>query len=79
MTTEKYFEKNGTIYGISEKFSFGRWSGYVTQFHDLDEAIKWLHTEEHDFRERRLCSKSEAKKTGYPYINGMSYLVGDEW
>ena len=62
---EKYFLKNGFIYGISEKYNFGRWDGYTRKFYSLEEANKWLQTEEGDFRERRLCSKTEAKNTGY--------------
>lgn len=67
MKTEKYFKKNGYIYGISEKFSFGRWEGYSVKFDNLDAARKWLHREEYDFRERALVSKTVAAK--YPLIN----------
>ena len=65
MNAEKYFEKNGCIYGISTKFNFGRWTGYAKKFDSLEEARKWLNTEEYDFRERELCSKTEAKKWGW--------------
>lgn len=61
---EKYFEKNGKIYGISTKFDFGRWTGYAKEFNSLEKAYEWLNTEEYDFRERELCSKTEAKKWG---------------
>ena len=61
MKAEKYFEKNGKIYGVSSKYNFG-WShrGYV--FSSMEAAEKWLNTEEYDFRERELMSKSAAEK-----------------
>lgn len=65
MKAINYFKKNHKIYGISEKCEFGRWSGYIKQFTNYEKAIKWLNTEEYDFRERRLCSKTEALKTKY--------------
>lgn len=62
MDVRKYFEKNGKIYGVSSKFNFGRWThkGYV--FDSLEKAEKWLNTEEYDFRERELMSKTAAVK-----------------
>lgn len=62
MKAEKYFEKNGVIYGVSEKFSFGRLTGYAKKFDSMEEANKWLETEEYDFRERSLVSKTYAKR-----------------
>ena len=62
MKPETYFKKHGKIYGVSEKFEFGRWSGYALEFTDWDEAQKWLLTEEYDFRERSLCSKARANR-----------------
>jgi len=54
-----------TIYGISSKFAFGEWHNSVHAFYSREDAIKWLHTEEYDFRERELLTKSEAiKKVG---------------
>ena len=67
MKAETYFKKNGCIYGISEKFAFGKWTGYALKFTDYEKAVKWLHTEEYDFRERSLVSKTEAKK----YLRGV--------
>ena len=64
MKVEKYFEKNGVIYGVSEKFSFGRLVGYSRKFDNMEEAEKWLNTEECDFRERILVSKTYAKRYG---------------
>lgn len=58
--------ENNTIsrnhaYGVSSKFDFGRWSHVVYgPFATEEEAQKWLHTEEYDFRERELMSKTEA-------------------
>ena len=57
---EKYFEKNGFIYGVSSKYNFGHWDHRVCKFTDLEKAKKWLRTEEYDFRERELCSKAKA-------------------
>ena len=64
MKAEKYFEKNGVIYGVSEKFNFGRWVGYSRKFDSMEEAEKWLNTEEGDFRTRSLVSKTYAKRYG---------------
>ena len=62
MDYEKYFAKNGCIYGLSKKYGFGKWTGYYRKFTNLEEAEKWLDTEEYDFRSRELCSKTKAKK-----------------
>lgn len=62
MKAAKYFEKNGYIYGVSEKFEFGEWKGYAKKFDSLEEAERWLHTEEYDFRTRSLVSKTYAKR-----------------
>lgn len=61
---ENYFNKNGFIFGDSAKFEFGHWSHHIVKFTDFDKALKWLHTEEYDFRERELISKTTAKKYG---------------
>lgn len=65
MKPENYFLKNGEIYGISTKYDRSRWSGYAVRFTDLDDAYDWLYTEEYDFRERELVSKTVAKGWGY--------------
>ncbi len=65
MKPETYFEKNGCIYGVSSKYNFGRWTGYAKKFDNLEEAYLWLFTEEYDFRERELCSLTEAKRWGW--------------
>lgn len=62
MKAEKYFEKNGFIYGVSEKFWFGRQYGYSKKFDNMEDAEKWLNTEEGDFRMRTLVSKTYAKR-----------------
>lgn len=62
MKAINYFKKNGVIYGASEKFEFGEWKGYAKKFTDLNEAEKWLQTEEYDFRTRSLVSKTYAKR-----------------
>ena len=50
------------IYGVSSKFEFGTWSHAVYVFNDKESAEKWLNTEERDFRERELMSKTAAIK-----------------
>lgn len=62
---EKYFAKNGYIYGDSYKYDFGRWIHNIRKFTDLAEAEDWLTTEQHDFRTREFISKTTAKKLGY--------------
>ncbi|MBR1749903.1 MAG: hypothetical protein IJ740_03330 [Ruminococcus sp.] len=61
----KYFEKNGFIFGDSVGFKFGMWSHKIVKFTSWEKAERWLHTEEYDFRERELISKTSAKKRGY--------------
>ena len=62
MKAINYFKKNGFIYGVSEKFEFGEWNGYAKKFDSLEEAERWLRTEEYDFRTRSLVSKTYAKR-----------------
>lgn len=50
------------IYGVSSKFEFGEWNHCVYVFDTHDEAEQWLNTEEHDFREREIMSKTAAIK-----------------
>ena len=56
MNYKAYFKKYGKVYGVSYKFNFGHWSGYIETFTNLESAEKWLETEEGDFRERELGS-----------------------
>lgn len=50
-------------YGVSSKFDFGSWSHIVYgPFKTDEQAEKWLNTEERDFRERELMSKTAAIK-----------------
>ena len=65
MKAQTYFNKNGFIFGDSAKYEFGCWYHHILKFTDFEEAIKWLHTEEYDFRERELISLTTAKKYGY--------------
>lgn len=62
MTLEKYFEKTGKIYGVSSKFDFGEWHHRLAEFDSLEEAYKWLNTEEGDFRTREIGSKAHIAK-----------------
>ncbi len=62
MKAENYFKKYGCIYGVSEKFNFGRLTGYARKFDSLKKANEWLGTEEGDFRTRSLVSKTYAKR-----------------
>lgn len=42
------------IIGISSKYDFGRWNHKAVSFETAGAAEKWLHAEEHDFREREI-------------------------
>lgn len=48
------------IYGVSSKRGFGEWTHKVYVFDNKETAEKWLYTEEHDFRERELMTKTDA-------------------
>lgn len=50
------------IYGVSSKFDFGSWDHMVYVFGNKESAEKWLETEEYDFRERELMTKTSAIK-----------------
>ena len=50
------------IYGVSSKFNFGRWEHTVYHFYSMEAAEKWLQTEEYDFREREITTKTAAIK-----------------
>lgn len=45
---------NHIIIGVSSKWGFGEWTHKVVKFRNNEDAQKWLHTEEYDFREREL-------------------------
>lgn len=62
MTNAAYFKKYGKIYGVSYKFSFGCWTGYIKEFDNMETAERWLSTEEYDFRTRELGSLTYCKK-----------------
>ena len=62
---KNYFEKNGFIFGDSYKFEFGSWRHRITKFTNFEDALKWLDTEEYDFRTREFISKTAALKLGY--------------
>lgn len=50
-------------YGVSSKYEFGSWNHVVYgPFTSGEQAQEWLHTEECDFRERELMSKTAAIK-----------------
>ena len=50
------------IYGVSSKFNFGVWNHVVYVFDSKEDAEKWLDTEEYDFREREIMTKTAAIK-----------------
>ena len=68
MKAKTYFKNNGYIYGVSEKFNFGRLTGYARKFDSIEEAYKWLNTDEGDFRTRSLVSKTYVKNNKYDVI-----------
>ena len=45
-------------YGVSSKYEFGNWNHIVYVFDEKEDAEKWLNTEEYDFRERELMTKT---------------------
>lgn len=47
-------------YGVSSKYEFGSWNHIVYVFDEKEDAEKWLNTEEYDFRERELMTKTAA-------------------
>lgn len=50
-------------YGVSSKYEFGEWHHVVYgPFENEAQALLWLHTEEYDFRDRELMSKTKAIK-----------------
>lgn len=59
--------------GVSSKYEFGRWEHVLYgPFASDEEAEEWLHTEEYDFRERELMSKTAAAKlVGRKAVNEM--------
>ena len=73
------------IIGISSKFKFGHWSHQTYTFETQQEAEKWLHTEEGDFRERELFTeiKEAVKLAGIESvataIEGRELSNGDLW
>lgn len=50
------------IYGVSRKFDFGQWNHAIYVFDNANDSEKWLNTEEYDFRNRELMTKTEAIK-----------------
>lgn len=48
------------IYGVSSKYDFGAWDHDVYVFDTKEEAEEWLYTEEYDFREREIMTKTAA-------------------
>ncbi len=50
------------IYGVSSKYEYGDWEHNVYTFENEEAAERWLHTEERDFRERELMTKTAAIK-----------------
>ena len=71
-------------YGVSSKFSFGRWSHIVYgPFETEEDAYAWLHREEYDFRERELMSRTAAiRLAGKAAVDDARYFStepSDKW
>lgn len=50
-------------YGVSSKYEYGTWEHMVYgPFEDVEQAEKWLNSEEYDFREREVMGKTAAIK-----------------
>ncbi|MEG1564973.1 MAG: hypothetical protein RR365_14810 [Bacteroides sp.] len=79
MTEDKlleYFQKNGVIYGVSSKHTFGGWEHSVELFDDYEKANRWLNTEQRDFRERELFTKAGAiKLAGKKAVEATPYYI----
>ena len=54
--------KANKIYGVSSKYGFNKWNHKVYEFNNEAAAQKLLNTEEYDFRERELMTKTAAIK-----------------
>lgn len=73
------------IIGVSSKYDFGRWFHRAVSFETAEAAEKWLHTEEHDFRERelfdelRLAVEFAGSEEITRAIYGEGYTEGDVW
>ncbi len=73
-------------YGVSSKFC-GHWWEHVVYgpFKTEEDAYKWLHTEQYDFRERELMSKTAAirlagkRAVEEAYEYPFNYFDEDEW
>ena len=48
------------VYGVSSKYDFGTWDHDVYVFDTKEEAEEWLYTEEYDFRDREIMTKTAA-------------------
>lgn len=48
------------VHGVSSRYEFGNWKHAVYVFSDKEKAEEWLHTEEYDFREREIMTKTAA-------------------
>lgn len=65
------------IYGVSSKYEFGAWSHVVYVFESQEKADEWLSTEEFDFRERELMTKTAAiKLAGRKVVENAINYVG---
>lgn len=66
------------FYGVSSTFNFGKWNHNVVKFNNEEEANKWLRTEEYNFSEREIMTKTAAiKLAGRKAVeNAISY---EEW
>lgn len=64
-------------YGVSSKYEFGAWKHVVYgPFTTEEQAQKWLHTEEYDFRERELMSKTAAiRLAGRNAVENAEYIA----
>lgn len=59
---EKKIMTKRKVYGVSSKFDFGKWEHEVYVFPTRVEAENWLNSEEYDFRDREIMTKTAAIK-----------------
>ena len=63
MNINNYLQKNGIVYGVSSRCFNGTWEHCdIYAFDNYESAQEWLNTEEYDFKERELCSRTKAVK-----------------
>ena len=64
---EKYFNRNGYVYGGVTIFENDNCSYRVCMFTNWNEAQMWLNSEKHSNQKRELLTKTETLRYGRKY------------